>query len=598
MASYSRLDSFILAGDLAQDPCGKLHRGLTITGNRFDRHKLIRTFSDELLEAGFGARVEDANKLLPLLSGARGFAAGSQAYAGKVPHLACDYVGGRSLAQLLAKAKQEQIPLGVDHALSVLQSVSQSLILLHTKGAGHGLLSPHSIWVSFEGATHLLDAPYSLLVQPLLPKCPVLARTVAPYRPAPGASPLQQDFFALGMIFLELLTFDVPPPQNQVAQVIANATLKAAQEEGPIPAEIQRLLRRLLMVESPFESAQDFTAELERVLYDGDYSPTTFNMAFFMHTLFREENEHDLAAMKEDATADYAPLTSTEGGGGAQALDVDTGRFVRYALIGGGVLALLLAALLWSSLSKNKQNAELMAKITQLEEEKKAADARIQANNMEKANLAQKLIMDQAALKNAKSPAEQERLRKAIEDTKAREQKLAEQQAKDLKQKEMIQQNQQALANKPVPAPQQTQPTQVPPAPQPVPQQQTAPAAQAPPPVQQQAPTPTPAIQAPQQAQTAPPVPETDAQILTRATASMPIQARNMGRGRSFTVKVRVYVDAAGRPAKTTIEQGSGFNYGLEDSALKAAQASTYQAATRDGKPIASWMVVIYQFKI
>jgi len=43
------------------------------------------------------------------------------------------------------------------------------------------------------------------------------------------------------------------------------------------------------MVDTPFESGAAFTSELESILYDGDYSPTTFNMGFFMHTLFRDE---------------------------------------------------------------------------------------------------------------------------------------------------------------------------------------------------------------------------------------------------------------------------------------------------------------------
>jgi len=90
----------------------------------------------------------------------------------------------------------------VDHALSVLQGVSQGLTYMHAKDLSHGVLSPHSVWVSFEGATQILDAPFAQLIQSLLPKCPLLAKQMEHYRPAPGVSAFQQDFFALGAISL------------------------------------------------------------------------------------------------------------------------------------------------------------------------------------------------------------------------------------------------------------------------------------------------------------------------------------------------------------------------------------------------------------
>ena len=219
--------------------------------------------------------------------------------------IAADYVPGRSLAQMLEKAKQEQIPLGVDHSLSVVQGLAQALIQLHNKGLAHGILSPHSVWVSFEGATHILDAPFAAILGGLLAKCPVIEASIARYR-RPDADPFRQDLFSLGAIFYELLTFEKLPAQDQIPAALSRATLKAAQENGPVPPEILELLKRLLMVSQPFENATGFGTELERVLYDGDYSPTTFNMAFFMHTLFREENDLDTQAVKADQAADFS----------------------------------------------------------------------------------------------------------------------------------------------------------------------------------------------------------------------------------------------------------------------------------------------------
>ncbi|HWQ08609.1 MAG TPA: hypothetical protein VN436_05875, partial [Holophaga sp.] len=305
MSSYTRLGSYLLADELTADPFGLIHRGLTIVGSAFDKHFMVRTFSQEAIGAGLGDKVEEMNRAASNLAGSRGFGTNYHIEGGPAPMIASDYVPGRSLAQVLEKVKQEQIPLGVDHALSVVQGLAQSLIQLHNKGLAHGILSPHSVWVSFEGATQVIDAPYAAVLGSLLAKCPVIEASIARYR-HPDADPLRQDLFSLGAIFYELLTCEKLPAQDQIPAALARATLKAAQETDPVPAEILELLKRLLAISQPFENVGAFGTELERVLYDGDYSPTSFNMAFFMHTLFREENDLDTQAVKADQVADFS----------------------------------------------------------------------------------------------------------------------------------------------------------------------------------------------------------------------------------------------------------------------------------------------------
>ncbi|MBK7295075.1 MAG: hypothetical protein IPI84_15275 [Holophagaceae bacterium] len=111
MGTYTRLGSYLLASELANDPCGAIHRAVVIAGSAFDRHVLVRTFSEELFQAGMNTRLAEAGRVVPLLGGARIFGLGYRIESGKTPHVAWDYVPGRSLAQLIDKAKQEQIPL-------------------------------------------------------------------------------------------------------------------------------------------------------------------------------------------------------------------------------------------------------------------------------------------------------------------------------------------------------------------------------------------------------------------------------------------------------------------------------------------------------
>ena len=354
MGTYTRLGPYLLASELARDPFGAIYRAVTIAGSSFDHHVMMRTFSDQLLQAGVNTRLAEAGLVVPLLGGERTFGLGYRIESGKTPHVAWDYVPGRSLAQLIDKAKQEQIPFSVDHALTVIQGVAQGIVRMQTKGVSHGILSPHSVWISFEGAPQLVDAPFASLVRSLLAKAPTAMQKLAPYLQGTDKDPLQQDLFALGALLYELLTFERLPVGSNLQAVLDRATLKAAQEVVPLPAEIRALLGRLLLGRQPFLTVEGFNTELERVLYQGEYSPTTFNMAFFMHTLFREEIARDAAAMKAEQGDNYLAYTAAGESlrSGATRVDFMNGddeappsRKNSTLLIGGGLAALVILGL-------------------------------------------------------------------------------------------------------------------------------------------------------------------------------------------------------------------------------------------------------------
>ena len=114
--------------------------------------------------------------------------------------------------------------------------------------------------MSFEGSIQLLDAPYAPLVRSLLVKAPVLRQELAPYLQEPEGGPLQQDLFALGAVLYELLTFEPLPAGADLQSVLERATLKAAQEDAPLPAEIRAFLGRLLLSRQPFPTVEAFSA--------------------------------------------------------------------------------------------------------------------------------------------------------------------------------------------------------------------------------------------------------------------------------------------------------------------------------------------------
>jgi TonB family protein len=606
MGTYTRLGSYLLASELASDPFGAIHRAVAIAGSSFDRHILVRTFSEELFQAGVNTRLAEAGRVVPLLGGARIFGMGYRIESGKTPHVAWDYVPGRTLAQLIDKAKQEQIPFGVDHALTVIQGVAQGIVQMHAKGASHGLLSPHSVWVSFEGATQVVDAPFASLVRSMLAKAPSAMNKLASYLQGTDKDPLQQDLFALGAVLYELLTFERLPVGGSLQLVLDKATLKAAQEEVPFPAEIRALLGRMLLGRQPFLTVEGFHAELERVLYEGEYSPTTFNMAFFMHTLFREENDRDATAMKAEEGDNYLAYTAAGESlrSGATRVDyIDSGieapaKNNSVLLVGGGLAALVILGLGYFFLSRpkedpalQKQLAELQILKTQMEQQKAEVDAKAKAQN-------EKTVQLQKQLTETKSADEKLKIEKQIEESKQRKLELERQQKAAIQKLAEQKQNEQRLNEQrrsvskpsglPPPPPPPPQVTEIPRPQQPVPEQPKVAAA----------PTPAPVSQQPASGGAAP-VSEA-ARILEQFPPIYPQRAiqSHIGTNQDQRVRLKVFVNERGQVLKVSLIEGVGGAAGFDEAAVEAANKSTFSAATRDGKPVRGWTPeIVYNFK-
>lgn len=599
MGTYTRLGSYLLASELSPDPFGGIHRGVVIAGSSFDRHVLVRTFSEEMFQAGMGTRLPEAGRVVPLLGGARIFGLGYRLEGGKSPHVAWDYVPGRSLAQLIEKARQEQIPFGVDHALTVIQGVAQGIVQMQAKGVSHGILSPHSVWVSFEGATQIVDAPFAALAKSMLAKAPGARQKLAAYLQGPENDVLQQDFFALGAMLYELLTFERMPVGGDLQGALDRATLKAAQEEAPLPGEIRAFLGRLMLGRQPFPSVEAFSAELERVLYDGEYSPTTFNMAFFMHTLFREENDRDVTAMKTEQGDNFLAFTAAGESlrSGATRVEHIDGHAEEQAsqknrtlLIGGGIGAVVILGLGYILFGRpkvdpvlQKQMQELQLLKVQLEQQKADLDAKAQAE-------AQKTAQLEKQLSETKSADEKVKLQKQLDEAQQRKAEIERQRQQAEQQQQQVAEQKKAAETRAAEAAKATPPVPPPPPPPEIPKAVPM----------QEAPKPAPVAPEPLSATQQPVVPvvEQAPRVVSQVAPNFPLRAQQMRweLNREHDVHLRVFVGEQGQPLKVTVKQGVPGPYGFDEAAIEAANKSTFAPATRNGKPVRAWLEILYRF--
>ena len=235
-------------------------------------------------------------------------------------YVSSESVEGRSLATVLARCREDAFPFATDHALTIASRVAQALGSLHGKkdDAGtpliHGLVAPSRIMVAFDGEVKVkgLGLWRALAGTDLLPE--EERRYLAPEQAAGGPGEPSSDVYTLGRILLETLTGQAPDGTDPLRALATAQVTNTVGEHGPLPGPLAELLRRALDPEpaSRFPRMADMGKALDALLFSGDFAPTTFDLAFFMHTLFRDQMEQEAQALEEALRADYGEFLVAE----------------------------------------------------------------------------------------------------------------------------------------------------------------------------------------------------------------------------------------------------------------------------------------------
>jgi TonB family protein len=315
--SYSVFGSYLRFKEVLSDPLGHLYRAGEFDASGVRRITWLRVFDRPLikssdLEGAFdraqeiAAAVQSAN----LPSGVGCFVEEGAAA------IAIDYGASQPLSLVLARVAREQFPIPVDNALLIAEKIALALsATLSVEVAGervvHGFLHPSLIYVTNDGEaivsgfgvgeqllTLIDDQNSSDIIHPYL----------APEVLHSRAASSRGDVYSVGAILFHLLTgTTLPATPDDRAAAIEAADL--AYDEEPVPDDIKNLLRRAIAQhpEERFSSSADFKKELDRLLYGGAYSPTTFNLALFMDRLFRPEIEAEESAVARELAMDVTP---------------------------------------------------------------------------------------------------------------------------------------------------------------------------------------------------------------------------------------------------------------------------------------------------
>ena len=315
---YERFGSYLLFKKLESDPISELWRAAEINGQSLGSFVFLRRFTGGNHSA-IRASAEHARAVVSALTGTTVVKGQKVGFVGETPFLTADFAtSGRTLKTILDRAAggggATANPIPIDQALAVVEKLASSCEMLSSvkyQGARivHSALIPQFVWISEEGEVRAGGQQFGkgLLASLNDPATATeLGGYFAPELRAGGEATKASDVYSLGALLFLMLTGKTPSAftdAGAIRQALGSAQL--AQRKQPIPADIRPILEKTLQIDpaARYPSSSEMRTEVEKLLNGGEYTPTTFNLAFYLHSLLKkdiEQEETDRA--KEEAT--------------------------------------------------------------------------------------------------------------------------------------------------------------------------------------------------------------------------------------------------------------------------------------------------------
>jgi protein TonB len=299
---------YVLTASLGEDALGRVYRALRASGEPgFLRLRILE--SPELSNDILLDTIEENGEIHDFLKNVAIARSVDMDGVEGVPYIAWAEENGRTLDALLARCRQTSRGIPAEHALLIVEKIATALDHAYNTTIDgdrtlHGLVWPGFVSIFDDGEIRVAGFGLAAGVMASLNR-PALSRDVAPYI-APEERQQSKvgrnsDVYSVGVILLELLT-GAAPPENPLA------SLRVSGRTPALPPEILSLLRTALgPAESRYASAGDLRRELGRLLFSGPYSPSVFNLAYFLNDLFRDEIEAETLARAREVEAARFP---------------------------------------------------------------------------------------------------------------------------------------------------------------------------------------------------------------------------------------------------------------------------------------------------
>lgn len=316
--SYLRYGSFVLLSKLEESTLGEIWRAAPIEGKSIGSAIALFRFTGGD-QAALRRSAEQAAGSLRTVEGSTVVKGQTYHLVGKSPIITWDYVGGRSLFHMFQVAnggpELPANPFPIDQSLAIAEKLSLSLETTgHMKHGGqrlhHGLLIPQMVWVSEDGEVRTLGHQLTRGLLASLNRAQVQKQFggyVAPELRRNGGSTDPSEVWSVGANLYAMLTGQtLPPPTDQAAiDLILSEAILATDE--PIPDPVREVMAKSLTIDPArrFENPGSLREAISALTHGGEYAPTTFNLAFYIHNLLREEIEAE--ALEREAEKGIDP---------------------------------------------------------------------------------------------------------------------------------------------------------------------------------------------------------------------------------------------------------------------------------------------------
>ena len=233
-------------------------------------------------------------------------------------YISYEFIEGKSMHAIMERCVRDGFPFSVDHTLLIASKICSALEYAHGRktesGARyfHALLNTADVLVSYEGEVRVTGFGYG---HSRIREAGVLRDDetlyLAPEQVAGAAGDTRSDIFAVGAILYESLTgeplFKGGRSEDPAARIAAARLQSPTGDDDSVPKPIADILSRSLASEPArrYAEIQEMRKAVDTLLFSGDFTPTTFNLAFFMHSLFREDIERESKQLKDEREASY-----------------------------------------------------------------------------------------------------------------------------------------------------------------------------------------------------------------------------------------------------------------------------------------------------
>ncbi len=566
MKPTTRLGEYVITARLAEDAFGTLHRAVRVEGGGFGRHALLRRFEPALLAAGLRATLKESVPQSLQVGEARGLAPHCRIYhAAAEPWITYDLDPGLPLSEMLELCRAQGMALGLEHVLTVLRDLAGVLDHLQSRGVPHGLLLPELVWVTHEGSVLLLDAAMAPQVRGALAGWPQGRPRVLDQAPAGS---LDRDLYLLACLGWQMLTLGrtVPSRPEDLRDTLVAA---AASLEAGLPPSLLALFERMVGLGPRYQDFAAFHAESLVVLNLEDHAPSTFNLAFLIHTLLRDRIPTEQRQLASERAATWTvsaavPVLSQL----PPPVPARRRPWITVAALGAVLGASVLGVLFFQRAGSRESDAlrRALAEAQRQQAEREQVKADVEATLQREVERRARL---QAQLGEARDAARLEALNRELEATRDRQAELQARQARARAEAEAAAQQARRLQAR-VPAALPMAPPQGP-----------APAPSAPrpaPPLPAEPAVPLKAV---------PPKVEVATDAPPRLLAPLAWNPPGSWKG---AVRLRVFVGEGGRALRVLVAEGPGG--AVDAAAQEAALKGTYQSGLSGGRPQRSWLEV------